>query len=227
MQEERLRYATRSSNRGFTLVEVLIGVAIIGALGAIGSSVYREQAKKAYEAVIKTHLSAASRELVATELNDTVITEATCLDGAGLKNSSNLTYSCEERDGRTDIFDIKAKPMRDIGVGGILSFGVGEDKICWDVCNAKGSGATAKLAKSHLSLSSDCSALTRHERRYSCNCSNRNYQSCGWRKCNCRCARGWGCRCKRCYRCRTKTQKICKTCTDIYYTTENGVIVDK
>ena len=93
MQEERLRYATRSSNRGFTLVEVLIGVAIIGALGAIGSSVYREQAKKAYEAVIKTHLSAASRELVATELNDTVITEATCLDGAGLKNSSNLTYS--------------------------------------------------------------------------------------------------------------------------------------
>jgi len=205
----------------------LIGVVIISALGAIGYSGYRQQVKRAYEAVLKTRLSTASRELVAAELSGTVVTEATCLDGAGLQSSGDFTFSCEERDGRADVFDVKAKPIRDIGVGGILSFGVGEDKICWDVCNAKGSGPTSKLAKTYLSLSSDCSALTRHERKYDCNCSSRNYRSCGWRKCKCRCARGWGCRCQRCYRCMTRTQRICQTCTDVYYKTENGVIVNK
>ena len=211
---------------GFTLVEIIIGVAIIGILSSIAILNYREQTKKAHATEIKTQLSSASRKLIPSVAGFESVTEASCLDRAGLDNSNNFSYSCKIREDASKIFDIQVKPLRDIGVGGILSFGIGKDKICWDTCDAKGSGVDAQLFKSHLGLSDNCSSLTRKERDYQCNCSNETYKTCGWRNCNCRCPRGWGCFCDRCYRCNTNTRKVCETCTDVTYVNEDGVVVD-
>ena len=218
--------ASQINDQGFTLVELLLIVAIVAILGSIGLATYRQQTKKAYATEVQSQLSAASKKLILAAQGVEETTETNCIENADLHDSNNFTYSCAERDGTSNIFDIHVKPLKDVGVGGVLSFGIGHDKICWDTCDANGSGASAVLAKSHLGLSDNCSALTRNERSYNCNCTNQNYKTCGWRKCNCRCPRGWGCRCDRCYRCNTRTRQVCETCTDIYYTNENGVVVD-
>ena len=211
---------------GFTLVELLSTVAIVAILASIGLITYRQQIKKAYSTEVQTQLSAASRKLILTAHGVEETTEANCIKNAELHDSNSFTYSCTKRDGKSNIFDIHAKPLKDVGVGGVLSFGIGHEKICWDICDAQGSGASAILAKSHLDFSDNCSTLTRNERDYDCNCTNQSHRTCGWRKCNCRCARGWGCRCDRCYRCNTSTRKVCQKCTDVYYTNDNGVVVD-
>ena len=153
--------------------------------------------------------------------------EASCLDNAGLLNSKRFTYSCSQREGAAGVFDISAKPLGNIGVGGILSFGAGRDKICWDTCDAIGSGDEAVLAKPHLSLNGGCTSLTRNERNYECNCRNQDHQTCGREKFDCICPRGWRCRCKKRFACRTTTREVCDNCTDIYYTNEKGLILDQ
>ena len=216
----------RECERGFTLVEIIIGLVIIGILSSIAILTYREQTKKALATEIKTQLSAASRKLIPTVAGFGSVSQSNCLERASLNDSNNFSYSCNIRQNGNNIFDIHVKPLKDVGVGGVLSFGIGHDKICWDTCDAYGSGPSAVLAKSHLGLGDNCRALTRKERNYNCNCTNENYQTCGWRRCECRCAPGWGCRCKRCYRCDTRTRKVCETCTDIDYINEDGVVVD-
>ena len=205
------------------MVEVMIALVITGILSSIAIPFYREQTKKAHATEVKTLLSAASRNLISAASGFAETTEANCIANAELHNSKNFSYSCKKRDGDNNIFDISVKPLRDIGVGGILSFGIGYDKICWDICNASGSGASAILSKSHLGLSDNCSALTRNTRIYNCNCTS-NYERTG-RKAIMNCTTWVGCR-------RVGWQpeygwvKTCATCTDITYTNENGVVVD-
>ena len=166
--------ASQINDQGFTLVELLLIVAIVAILGSIGLATYRQQTKKAYATEVQSQLSAASKKLILAAQGVEETTETNCIENADLHDSNNFTYSCAERDGTSNIFDIHVKPLKDVGVGGVLSFGIGHDKICWDTCDANGSGASAVLAKSHLGLSDNCSALTRNERSYNCNCTNQN-----------------------------------------------------
>ena len=218
--------AKHKCEQGFTLIEIMIGIIITGILSSISISIYREQAKKAHATEVKTQLSAASRKLIPSVAEFEHVSQNNCLEKANLVSSNKFEYSCQPRQDGSNIFDINVKPLKDVGVGGVLSFGIGHDKICWDTCEAFGYGTNAVLAKTHLGISDDCSALTRKERDYDCNCVNQNYQTCGWRRCNCICPRGWGCRCDRCYRCENRTRKVCETCTEISYTNEDGVAVD-
>ena len=227
--------AVKIKRQGFTIVELLFTIVIVSILTGAGIMGYRQQTKKAFATEVETQLSAASKKLITTALGLQKITEGNCLKSAELHNSNNFTYSCTERNDGSNIFDVAVKPVNEIGVGGILSFGVGKDNICWDTCDAKGSGNDAQLSKSHLDLSGNCSALTRRERDYDCNCTETPEETCrrvcsktfyyccfgNPTRCSSRCIKQ---KCRQ--KCTTQVVRSCDTCTEITYVNENGVVVD-
>ncbi|MEB3158024.1 MAG: type II secretion system protein [Synechococcus sp.] len=218
--------AVKIKRQGFTIVELLFTIVIVSILTGAGIMGYRQQTKKAFATEVETQLSAASKKLITTALGLQKITESNCLKSAELHNSNNFTYSCTERNDGSNIFDIAVKPVNEIGVGGILSFGIGKDNICWDTCDATGSGKDAQLSKSHLDLSNNCSALTRQVRDYDCNCTNTPVNNCK-RVCSKTfyyCCFGNPTRCSnRCIKqkcrqeCTTQIVSSCATCTDVTY----------
>lgn len=220
-----MRHANASSNHGFTLVELLITITVVSILSGIATLVYQEQVKKAHATEVKTQLSAASRKLsITTAFDPADITEANCLNTAELHDSQNFAYSCKKRDGNRNIFDITMKPRRELRVGGLLSFGPGNNKICWDVCDATGAGDDAQLAKNHLDLDGNCSGLTRKEITKDCKCTEEIIKEClyypgGHKKkprrpplCGLWICKGWDKP-----RCRDVPKKTCQTCTEIVY----------
>lgn len=55
----------RQSDEGFTLVEVLVVIIIIGLLAAIAIPLYLDQQKKGHDAAVKTDLNAIAKEVAA------------------------------------------------------------------------------------------------------------------------------------------------------------------
>ena len=219
-----MRHANGSSNHGFTMVELLITITILGILSGIATLMYREQVKKAHATEVKTQLGTASKKLsIAAKFDPANITQATCLNHAELNDSQNFIYSCEKRT-NINVFDIAVKPSREIGVGGLLSFEPGNDKVCWDVCDATGSGSSAQLSKKHLDLSGNCSALTRKVIQQPCNCTSSVTRQClyypGGHKrkpsspplCGLWICKGWDKP-----RCKDVTTQTCQTCTVVVY----------
>ena len=222
----------RKCDQGFTLVEIMIGLVIIGILSSIAILTYREQTKRAHATEIKTQLSAASRKLIPSVARFESVSQSNCLERASLNDSNNFSYSCKIRDNGSDIFDIHVKPLKDVGVGGVLSFGIGQDKICWDTCDATGTGQTAQLSKNHLDLNNDCLSLTRQEREVDCNCTQTTTREClyypGGRKtkprrpplCGLWICKGWDKP-----RCNNVTTRTCDTCVEVDYVNQQGVSV--
>ena len=224
---------TKLKNQGFTLVELLISIVIVGILSGVGIMGYRQHTKRAHEIEVKTQLSAASRKLIPSVSGFESVSDQSCLDRAGLNDSNNFSYSCKTRDDQSNIFDIHVKPLRDVGVGGLLSFGEGYDKICWDTCDATGIGAEAQLAKNHLDLNNGCIALTRKESQVDCNCTQNVKREClyypGGHKtkprrpplCGLWICKGWDKP-----RCRDVTTTTCDKCVEVDYVNEQGVSVE-
>lgn len=157
---------------GFTLVEILIAVAIISILSSVGLASYQQIIKKTREVEVNTQLSAASKKLLESTLTKKrLITQASCLSEASLNDSPDFVYSCTQRDDGSNAFDIHMKPRRDYGVGGLLSFAIGSETICWESCDATGSGSGALLSKTSLGLETGCPSLIRQEQIVDCNCS--------------------------------------------------------
>lgn len=67
----------KNNNKGFTLMEMLIVVAIIAVLVAIAIPVFNNQLEKAREATDMANLRSAYAEVMATALTDTDRTDAT------------------------------------------------------------------------------------------------------------------------------------------------------
>ena len=156
---------------GFTLAETLITVAIISILSSVGFISYQQVIKKTREVEVKTQLSAASKKLAeVTAANYNDMTEASCLSQASLNDSADFVYSCTQRDDGSEAFDIHMKPRHDYGVGGLLSFAIGSEIICWESCDATGSGSGAILSKTSLGLETGCPSLIRQENIVDCNC---------------------------------------------------------
>jgi len=225
----RRRFKNKNiESNGFTLIEIATVIFILGLLSGGSAIAYRNQLKRAHTVELQLALNAASKNLTFQFNNDQTKID-NCLDSAGLNNGGKFNFQCSQRDDGSGIFDIHARPMKDIGVGGVMSF-EDENKICWDTCDAWGEGEEATLAKNHLSINSNCEALTRRERRYSCNCRRATickrgrYRSCGRRSSSAMwfirppCRWRWGRYCVR--------RRVCKTCRDIKYVNENGVAVD-
>ena len=99
----------RKCEQGFTLVEIMIGLVIIGIFSSIAILTYREQTKKAHATEIKTQLSAASRKLIPSVARFESVSQSNCLERASLNEANNFSYSCKIRDNGSDVFDIHAK----------------------------------------------------------------------------------------------------------------------
>ncbi len=77
----------KNNNKGFTLMEMLIVVAIIAVLVAIAIPVFTNQLEKAREATDAANIRSAYAEVMATALTDTGRTT----DTTGTKNDNGVT----------------------------------------------------------------------------------------------------------------------------------------
>jgi len=217
----------KTYKQGFTLVELLIIISIIGALSSIAVITHQRIVKKSHQNTLGLTLNSGARKIAISNLDGEEITSENCLKTAGLSPMGHFQMSCSLRSESESIYDISAKPTKPIGVGGLLSFDANTGTSCWKTCDASGSGDSATLSINHLSLDGNCRALTKKVTTYDCNCVTEPVETCN-RTCRnefyyCCPKHGGPCSSK-CVRtkctnsCSTTNKTTCDTCSNTEFT---------
>ena len=122
----------KNNNKGFTLMEMLIVVAIIAVLVAIAIPVFTNQLEKAREATDAANIRSAYAEVMATALTDTDRADA---NGAEVTNDVKKTVTDGEAVWYKDVNAVqKQKEWQNTAIGNIagIELGTGDNKIAAD-----------------------------------------------------------------------------------------------